>query len=100
MPLVLSDPPQMVPMTRSPRSIGTFGTSAIRARASLIQARPPSIVERVPPSCWMTMVWTGRPVAATLRWSSARSNPSQPRDTISTAPTLGCVARRSSISAA
>ena len=97
MPLVLSEPPQIVPMTRSAISTGTRGTLAISSRASRTQARPASIVARVPPACWTTSVCTGRPVDATVRARSALSKPSQPSETISTAPTFGCVASRRSI---
>ena len=77
--------------------MGTSSTSAICARASATQARPAATVERVPPFSWITSVVTGRPVAAICSCSLLRLKPSQPSDTRSTAPTLGCVVSRSSI---
>ena len=97
MPLVASEPPQMVP-TDQLVDAASARAARHRARRSVasIHARPAAMVRRVPPVSWITSVVTGRPLA---EWSASRrcSKLSQPSDTSSTAPTLGCVQSRCSI---
>ena len=50
------------------------------------------MVLRVPPRCWMVSVATGRPESAMACSSLRLFMLSQPSDTSSAAPTLGCVA--------
>ena len=88
-PLVPSEPPQIVPTTSSAASMGARGWLAARRRPPLIQARPAATVARVPPSRWMTRVVTGRPLAATVAASRSRSKPSQPSETSTAAPDVG-----------
>lgn len=49
MPLVPSEPPQIVPTISSSSAIGTLGCAASVARASRTQSSPFWIVLRVPP---------------------------------------------------
>ena len=55
------------------------------------------MVRRVPPVSWMPSSDTGRPLAEMVRPSWRLFMPSQPSDTSSAAPTLGCVHSFSSI---
>ena len=96
-PLVPSDPPQMVPTTRSDSFMGTLRVLAALVRTSSIQTLPRVIVARVPPRSWITSVVTGRPDASITSASSSRSKPSQPSDTSTAAPTFGWVQSSSSI---
>ena len=99
-PDVASEPPQIVPTTSSDSAIGTRSCASSSASIAATQSRPASIVLRVPPVSWMPSVCTGRPLAAITFASARLSKPSQPSETRSAAPTLGCVHRRSSISRA
>ena len=63
MPLVPSEPPQMVPTTRSDSSQGPVRAARAAAQPPSTHARPAATVARVPPGCWITRVVTGRPLA-------------------------------------
>jgi hypothetical protein len=91
MPEVPSEPPQTVPITSSLTCIGTVSAASSAMRCSSTQARPSLIEARVPPVPWITIVFTGRPVARTTRSSAYLLKLSQPSETRSTAPTLGWV---------
>jgi hypothetical protein len=91
-PLVPSEPPQIVPTTSSSIRNGARGVPAAAARTRSTAARPRSIVAAVPPSCWITSSSTGLPLAATASASPSRSKLSQPSETSTIPPTFGCVA--------
>ena len=96
-PLVPSEPPQIVPTTRSDSSIGTERAAGRGGADPVDPGLSPATVARVPPRSWITSVVTGRPDASTIPASRSRSNPSQPSDTSATAPTFGWVHSSSSI---
>ena len=90
-PDVASEPPQIVPTVSSSMRMGTVACARSCGSVASIHSRPAVIVLRVPPVCWMPSVRTGRPLASIVRASRRLSNPSQPSDTSSAPPTLGCV---------
>ena len=64
MPEVPSEPPQTVPTTSSSTAIGTVGVASSARALGLDRRRGPRRSSvRVPPAPWMTMVFTGRPLA-------------------------------------
>ena len=90
-PEVASEPPQIVPTVSSSMPIGTGCWRATSGSVRSSQSRPAAMVFLVPPVSWMPIVSTGRPEASIVRASRRLSKPSQPSDTSSAAPTLGCV---------
>ncbi len=98
-PLVVSEPPQLVPRTSSEMSQGSRRSEAARS-ASLPAMRVPSSTARMePPTCWITRVSTGLSVRSRMA-STTRSfwHPSHPRDTASTELTLGLAANPAMVS--
>ena len=91
MPLVPSEPPQMVPMTSSVNAISVRACCARLCCSLATASTPRAIVLRVPPCSWMTRVSTGLPLPRIASASSSRLNPSHPNDNNTAPPTLGCV---------
>ncbi len=90
-PLVPSEPPHLVPTISSAMPMGARGTCAISASVRRTHWRPNATVSFVPPSFWITATSTGRPDRRIAWHRRERLNSSQPSETSSTAPTLGCV---------
>ena len=98
MPEVVSDAPHLMDMITFEISAGSRCRPEICCTSRCAASMPAWIAREVPPSSWMRMISTGLPVARISSTSRSWSVPSQPRLTISAAPTFGLCPRLDSVS--
>ena len=89
MPEVVSEAPHLMAMTTLEMSTGTRCWPEICCTSRWAASMPAWMAREVPPSSWMRMISTGLPEARISSTIRSWSVPSQPRLTISAAPTLG-----------